>query len=317
MLAHLPFHKTEPIDIGIPIHAFGVLVGVAIVVGTMVAEWRAKRVGVDPQHVQSLSMWALIPGFIGAHLYAVIAYEGWDVIKEDPLILIRIWEHISSFGGMIGGTLGTWYYVRKHNISFMIHADVLIYGFAFAWVFGRLACTVAFDHPGALTDSPLGMPFPYEMGLKDPVKFWLVKGEISTNIRHNLGFYEALWAVGMSLFYFTQRNKPHRAGWFLAAFVILYTPVRFLFDFLRVQDNHWWPGLTPGQYAAILLFVLGIWLLVSRRNEKEVLIPDGQVHILTNGEPIYVPEVEESDKKAPPKQSRSSNKKAKKGKKKR
>jgi len=37
------------------------------------------------------------------------------------------------------------------------YLDVIAYVFPFAWAIGRLACTVAHDHPGTLTAFPLGI----------------------------------------------------------------------------------------------------------------------------------------------------------------
>ena len=306
MLAHFPYHHLGPLELGpLKVHPFGVLVGIAIVVGTIVADKRAKKLGLDGGHVSRLAMWAVIPGFIGAHLYAVLAYEGFDAVAKDPLILLRVWEHISSFGGFVGATLGILWYVRRHNLKFLVYAEAIVYAFAFAWIFGRLGCTVAYDHPGLLTDFALGMPYPYEMTVKDPTKFWLIPDVINTNVRHNLGFYECLWTIGIAGFFFSQRKKARPAGWFLLVFVVLYMPIRFLFDFLRVQDVQWL-GLTPGQYVAIALFVLGVWLLRRVRHQSEILVPDGQVHVFADGTPAFTdaPPAKPKPSNAPPKKKR-------------
>ncbi|WP_437593604.1 hypothetical protein [Sorangium sp. So ce1000] len=42
---------------------------------------------------------------------------------------------------------------------------------------------------------------------------------------------------------------------------VLYAPVRFLLDFLRIVDVRY-AGLTPGQYGAIALFIAGLVLLI-------------------------------------------------------
>jgi len=160
MLAAIPYHQIPHIELGpLKLYPFGLLVGFAIIVGTIIADKRAQKLGLNPGFVSDLSIWAVVPGFIGAHLYAVIAYTP-EKILVDPLVLIRFWDGISSLGGMIGGTLGVWWCVRKRKISFMVYAEPIIYGFAFAWILGRAACTVAFDHPGTLTDFALGMPLP-------------------------------------------------------------------------------------------------------------------------------------------------------------
>lgn len=246
------------------LHPFGFLVGLGIVLGTIIAGKRAKALGLSERVVSDVALWAVIPGFIGAHLIHQVFYEPHEIL-ENPLILLQVWNGISSFGGFIGGTLGVIYYFRKHKeLPFLPYADAIIYGFAFAWIFGRLGCTTAFDHPGTATDFFMGMEY---LGHAH-------NGTLKGQILHNLGWYEAMWAMAMSLFFWTQRNKAHFKGWFLATFVVAYMPIRFALDFLRVNDATY-GGLTPAQWFAIVLMGLGGWLLMKGSQKKDLLVPNG------------------------------------------
>jgi len=253
----------DPLEVfGIKLHAFGFLVGAAIIVGTIIAGKRAKKFGLSENVISQLALWAVIPGFIGAHFVHVLAYYPEEFIKR-PLYLLEIWSGISSLGGFVGGALGVWYYFRRNKgLPFLPYADSLIYGFAFAWILGRLACTVAFDHPGHLTEFFMGMDYPGN------------GGKVGPGIRHNLGFYEALWAVAMSAFFFLHRNKTHFKGWFVATFVIAYVPFRFFADFLREVDERY-GGLTPGQWISLGLLGLCVYLAIVGTKRKDMLVPDG------------------------------------------
>lgn len=258
----LPNLQIEPIHVfGLELHAFGFLVGLAIILGTVIAGRRARQLGLSERIVADVAIWAVVGGFIGAHLYSAIFYFP-EKVAADPLYLLKMWDGISSFGGFIGGTLAlTIYFRRKHELPFLPYADAIIYGFAFAWIFGRLGCTTAFDHPGELTDFFLGMQYP---GTK----------ELSAGVRHNLGMYEFFWAILMSLVFFLNRKKTHFKGWYLAMFVVCYMPVRFAWDFLRRADIHHF-GLTAGQWAAIVLFILGLYLMYRGIKKGDMLPPDG------------------------------------------
>jgi len=265
----LPNLNVEPIHLfGLELHLFGFLVGLAIIVGTILAGRRAKQLGLSERVVADVAIWAVVVGFIGAHLYSAIFYFP-EKIAADPLYLLKMWDGISSFGGFIGGTLGVVIYFRRHkDLPFLPYADAIIYGFAFAWIFGRMGCTTAFDHPGVLTDFVLGMDY---QGLWDSdLKDWA----ITPGVRHNLGMYEFFWAIAMSLFFFLNRNKTRFKGWYLGMFVVCYMPVRFMMDFLRKADIHHF-GLTAGQWAAIVLFVLGVVLVVRAAKRGDMLVPDG------------------------------------------
>ncbi len=60
-------------------------------------------------------------------------------------------------------------------------------------------------------------------------------------------------------------RKPRRPGVYIAAACLYYAPVRFLLDSLRATDvlhpDARYLGLTPGQYAALVMFGYGLWLL--------------------------------------------------------
>ena len=101
-----------------------------------------------------------------------------------------------------------------------------------------------------------------------------------------------LWAVLMSTIFFLSRKKTHFKGWYLGVFVVCYMPVRFVFDFLRVKYNAQgefvgdkrYLELTAGQWAAIVLFAVGIALLVRAKRKGDMLPPDGEPKYRPQGE---------------------------------
>ncbi len=52
-------------------------------------------------------------------------------------------------------------------------------------------------------------------------------------------------------------RKPRHPGTFFVLFMLLYLPVRFGLDFLRVADARY-SGLTPAQWAAVPLFLIAV-----------------------------------------------------------
>ena len=253
----LPYYEIPPLKIWfLTIHPFGVLVATAVLLGSWLANKRTKELGLSEEITEGAAGYAIVVGFVCAHLYSAIGYFP-ERIAANPLYLFKVWDGISSFGGFIGGMIGVVYYLRKRGVSFWAYGDAIMYGWSVAWIFGRLGCTVAFDHPGSITDFALAMPYPGD-------------AELPAGIRHNLGFYEAIWAVGVSLLFYTQRNKKHFWGWYLGVYGILYTPFRFGLDFLRAVDKRYF-GLTPAQYAAIAMLGLTIMLFVKRSKADQSL----------------------------------------------
>lgn len=261
-----PWHIPLPGGNSLPIHAFGILVATGVLVGAKVADWRAKKAGISPAVTADAVSWVVILGFVIAHVFDVIFYHP-HRIAEDPLLLVKFWQGLSSYGGFLGGVFGLWLWCRRRQMSMLLMGELLAYGFLFGWVFGRLGCFTAHDHPGAVSTFFLAVEN-YQVG--DPP--W--------KPRHDLGLYEALWAIAtVGLFTWLDR-KPRRTGFYLALLPILYAPVRFFLDFLRVKPEQA-PGrgdiryfdLTPGQWSSIALLAIGIWLMVIVYKRPQPTIP--------------------------------------------
>ena len=275
MIPYFPqpgYHLFGPVHV----HAFGAIVALSLIVGWRMAVARSRAKGIDPDRFQDLLLYVVLSGFVVAHLYSVLAYFPREAM-ENPLLLLKFWEDISSFGGFAGGLLGFWLYFRfkapeADAAARWRHLDVIAYVFPFAWAIGRLACTVAHDHPGTITAFPLGI------SLKSPeaqayIAFFYREAGRAADLPqpaalakmafHDLGWYEFLYMSCLMVPAFLALDrKPRPPGFFAFAFVLLYVPARFFLDFLRIGDARYF-GLTPGQYAGIAAF-LAATLLIRR-----------------------------------------------------
>ena len=102
----IPYFEQPAWQIGpLTIHAFGVAVAVAVWVGLVIARKRFERLGLDQVLGQRLGGWMLVGGIVGAHLFSVLFYFP-HKLQNDPWLVLRVWEDISSFGGIIGGIAG-------------------------------------------------------------------------------------------------------------------------------------------------------------------------------------------------------------------
>lgn len=282
MIPYFPqpqFHLFGPVTV----YAFGAIVAVAVVVGWRMAVARCRARDLDPERFEALLSYVLLCGFVVAHLYSVLAYFPRQVM-EDPLLLLKFWEDISSFGGFIGGFLGLWLFFRfkardVDGATRLRYLDAIAYVFPFAWAIGRIACSVAHDHPGAITT------FPLAISLKSPeaqayIAFYYREAGrlaelppspvLAKMAFHDLGWYEFLYTTCLMVPAFLSLDrKPRPPGFFPVAFLLLYVPARFFLDFLRISDVRYL-GLTPGQYAGIAVFLAALLTMVriSRRKEK-------------------------------------------------
>lgn len=274
----IPYFEQPVLHLGpLNIHAFGVLVALAMLVGIQMTLARCKKLSLDPDLCADLLFYTLIAGFVSAHLFAVLAYFPGEVMKN-PWMLLKIWENISSYGGVLGALFGIWLFFRWRSSSLppgigWKYLDAMAYVFPFAWAIGRLGCTVAHDHPGTVTYFPLGVSLSTPEARQYITYFYGAAGRLgdlpeaerlSTMAYHDLGWYEFLYTllVIVPAFLLLDR-KPRLTGFFPLAFVFLYVPVRFFLDFLRVSDARY-GGLTFAQYAGIAGFAAAAFFLLRR-----------------------------------------------------
>lgn len=279
-----PYFAQPRLEIGpLTVHAFGALVAVGILVGVEVTLRRARFEELDSRIIRGVISRALLWGFVAAHVLDVVCYAPQRLL-DDPWILLRPWEGISSYGGMLGGLAGMALFLGSRQRGLAAaerwrYVDAVAYGWPFAWVFGRLACTVATDHPGMVTPG-----FALATSLATLQARGFIRGVYASAGRgdelpgdaalagmgfHNLGFYELLWTLLVIVPVFVWLGRSRRpAGFFLVAFTFLYAPARFVLDFPRVSDATYF-GLTPGQYgsaAATVAAGAAVWSALRRRS---------------------------------------------------
>lgn len=281
-LASLPFFRLGQLDVGLPIQAFGVIVAVGVLIGAGLLRRYAEWHGVSDDHIRGLTGWVTVTGFIGAHVFDVLAYQ-WDDFMEDPLLIIMIWKGIASYGGFLGGAFGWWFYVWWKRLPMRLMADVTLIGLLVAFSIGRIGCTVVSDHIGAAVDpdkwyAVLAMDYPRHLNLGNLAKHYPeLTGEY---IRAwNLGLIEFLYLVPVNAFIlwlaFGRKAKPNgtdkdgrpkflhasNAGFITVMTGVLYAPVRFFLEFLRPSDTDpRYVGLTFAQWCSILAFSASVAL---------------------------------------------------------
>lgn len=241
----LPYFEQPVFRLGpIPIHAFGIAVAAALFVGIELARWRARAYRIERAHLSSFFHWILVPGFITAHVLDAIWYHPHELL-EQPWSLLDITSGLRSFGGFLGGLGGALAWRARTRQPLLPYADLTMSVFPVAWIFGRLGCTLAHDHPGLHTSATNPLAFAYPDGP-----------------RWDLGFLEMLFAVLLSICVVLLWRRERPRGTYIAVVCLLYSPVRFGLDFLRADDaaggDARYLFLTPAQWAAMGLFAVGL-----------------------------------------------------------
>lgn len=268
----MPFFQLGSIG---PIQSFGIIVAAGVLIGAALLRRYAEWHGVSDDHIRGLTGWITVTGFIGAHVFDVLAYQWRDFMRE-PILMLKVWSGISSYGGFLGGAIGFFFYVWWKRLPARLMADIAIIGLLPAFSIGRIGCTVVSDHIGALVQNKdawyasLAMDYPTNLNM-DAIHWLLahhpeVAGQ-KTILAWNLGFIELLYLIPVNLLVLWlafRSSKRMPAGFVTVLTGVLYAPVRFFLDYLRPPNSdprHF--GFTFAQWASILAFGAAVFFAVK------------------------------------------------------
>lgn len=294
----IPYIHIADLPLGpFTVHPFGVLVALAVLVGTALARWRAPAFGVSVSQLDSFVAWVLIGGFVGAHVLDEIFYHPNEIVVvvdgqlklTRPWSLLFLWEGLSSFGGFVGALLGAlawrsfelapiaragvrlqWPRRRACSQPVLPLCDLLLSVFPVAWIFGRAGCSVAHDHPGALApaDSMFAVAYPEHV----PAFHGFVELIHGTAPRYDLGLLELMFSAVLAGIVALTWRRRLPLGTYVVIVSLAYAPVRFALDFLRIKEGESadlrYGNLTPAQWACILLFAFGLAMLAFMRTAR-------------------------------------------------
>ena len=254
----VPYFEQPILRIGsVDLQTFHLLVVLGAAVGYRVAVRRAVHTGLARGDAAHAVAWAIAWGFVGSHLFEVIAYHP-ALLTRDPVELLRVWGGMSSFGGILGGLLAAFVVMRHRAMtpeSMARLVDAVAFAFPFAWIFGRTGCALAHDHPGIPTTHWLAVRFP-------------------GGPRFDLGLLELLCTLGIAALFAALARRERPTGFFVGLFFALYGPLRFALDMLRTDDARYF-GWTPAQYLSLVGAVVGLCVLagLARRRLPAPALP--------------------------------------------
>ena len=240
----IPYVPHPTLELGpYTLEAFPVFVGAAIVAQFQIVLRRAPRSGIERRQASTLLGWAIGIGLLSAHVFDVVLYTP-ELLLENPLVLFAVWGTLSSFGGMLGGLLGLYLVMRRMRMAPAAmggFVDCLLFALPFTLAIGRAGCALKHDHPGIVSSHWLAVAFPGAS-------------------RFDLGVLEFLAMLPIAAAFAWLGRKPRPTGFWFGLFFVLYGPLRFVLDALRVADARYL-GWTPGQYLAVAAALLGAAVL--------------------------------------------------------
>jgi phosphatidylglycerol:prolipoprotein diacylglycerol transferase len=260
---HIP--RVAATVFGLQIYWYGVLITVGVVLGLLYALKHAKSFGIKEDHVLDVTFAGLIGGVIGARAYYVL-FNLDDYTLKTAIFGIRD-GGLAIYGGVIGGLLAAFIYVKIKRLRFLPFLDLGGICVPIGQSIGRWGNFVNQEAYGVPTASRL----PWGMTgniIREDMKITGTNGELP--LVHPCFLYESLWCLlGFAVLHFCSK-KRHFDGEIFLMYVAWYGGGRTVIEGLRT-DSLYIGSFRVSQVLALVSCVISVFLLVVLRIREKVL----------------------------------------------
>jgi phosphatidylglycerol:prolipoprotein diacylglycerol transferase len=207
--------------------------------------------------MSDLAFYLLIAGLAGSRIVYIMTR--WDTdYARDPKQVLMFWNGgLVWYGGLIGATLVTLWFIRKQGIAFLPYGDAIVCGVSLAHAVGRLGCFAAGCCFGnvAAKGFPLAVQFPPE----SPAAEAHLEDHLITSLHQaSLPVYptqimEALGEVFIFFILLRVRSRKRFHGQVLMTYFFLYAILRTGLEMFRGDKIRSFFFTWPNEKAPMLL----------------------------------------------------------------
>jgi len=257
----------------INIYWYGFFILLAALAALAVSLYLAKLYNIKTDIIIDLAFWLIIGGLIGARLYDVLLELPYYL--ANPLDIFKVWQGgLAIHGGIIGGGLALYFYVKKYNYNFWQLSAIAVTVLPLGQAIGRLGNYFNQELFGYPTDLPLGIPIDM---VHRPWQYF------DYNYFHPTFLYELIGNLIIFLILFILHYlyiKKNKTNAFylvlLVLYFLLYSFLRFFLEFIRIDATPVIFGLRFPQIISLLIiflslgyFIYDIWLKIRKNSAIE------------------------------------------------
>lgn len=253
---------------GFDIAFYGMIIGIGILAGILMAMFQAKRTKQNPETYVDLAIYGVIFGIIGARIYYVIF--SWDMYKDDLLSIFNIRQGgLAIYGGVIGAVITVFVFAGKRKLAPGRLLDTACLGLVLGQAIGRWGNFFNREAFGEYTNGLFAMRIPI-----DAVRSSDVTQQMRNHLEmidgvgyiqvHPTFLYESVWCLMvLALLLFYQHRQMFKGEIFLV-YLAGYGFGRFWIEGLRT-DQLLLPGIGwPVSRVLAALLTIGSVILIVR-----------------------------------------------------
>lgn len=239
---------------------YGVLLAVAFLTALWLAARLGRQVGIPNDRIMDVGLYSAIAGIAGGKL-GMFLFD-WNYYASHPDQVLT-WSTLQAAGvfqtGFLLALIVAVWYMRRRRMPVLRTADVLSPGVALGHAVGRLGCFAAGCCWGAETHLPWAVTF------RNPESHDRFGTPLNVPL-HPTQLYESFAEFVIMAYLISAFKKPHRDGKIFGLYLVLYSLVRFLVEFVRYHEQDLVAGLSLTQWISLGTGIAGVVLLARLGN---------------------------------------------------
>lgn len=274
---------------GIDIMYYGMIIVLGMLLGVLLACFRAKREKLSPDMIIDFALYAILFSVVGARIYYVMF--AWDSFKDNPLSIFNLRTGgMAIYGGILAGILTAAVYAKIKKVNFYKLADLCVPSLLLGQAIGRFGNFFNREAFGIYTEGLFAMQLDRRAVTNDyncsmAVLEKRYEGhtralnrivEIRNNIVYANGveyiqvhptfLYEVFWNLGLLVLLLIYSKHKKFDGELLYLYLIGYGAGRVWIESLRTDPLFLWgTSLAISELLSILLIVIGLFFLIRTR----------------------------------------------------
>jgi len=237
-----------PVDV----HWYGLFIVVGILAAIFVILRLAGPYSVSKDFIIDSSFYLIFGGVIGARLYHV--FLEWPYYLQYPSEIVKVWHGgLAIHGAIITGAVISFFLARKNGVNPWLLLAIFAAGMPLAQAVGRWGNYFNQELFGLPTALPWGIPI---LPAHRPAAYF------NYQYFHPAFLYESLgnlviFCVLLFLHFRIIKGRKFSTRYYqsvLAAYLAMYSVLRFFMEFIRVDEGHIIFGLRFPQWASIFIF---------------------------------------------------------------
>ncbi len=235
---------------------YGLMYVTAVLVGVWLAtrEAERKKLPITPDEIMNFGLVVMFAGILGGRIYYVIF--NWDFYGQNLWEIPQLWNGgLAIHGGLVGGVLAGFIYLRRHPVPTFSFADAVAPSIMLGQVFGRFGNFMNGDAHGVPTNLPWGVVFPAAS---------IAGRQYPGMAIHPVMLYELALNLVWFLILRRLRLTHHKPGYIFCLYFVLYSIGRAAVSGFRA-DSLWFGPVRAAYVASAALILIFGGVIVAKR----------------------------------------------------